>query len=83
MISNQAYRVAFEFHRKWSPCPATAADWEKATDDMCRISGANNNDALLIDLLVAVFNDLEREWKEAEKRGEVKNDFAEYIEKGG
>lgn len=83
MISNQVYRAAFEFHQKWSPYPATAADWDKATDEMSKISGENNNNALLIDLLVAVFNDLEREWKEAEKRGEVKNDFAEYIGKGG
>lgn len=80
MISNEAYRAAFEFHKKWSPYPVTAADWEKCCDDMCQVSNSHGNNKLLMDLLVAVFNDLETEWKEAKKRGEVKDDFDEYYE---
>ena len=71
MLNNQYYRAAYEFHQKWSPYPVTLDDWSKAAGDMCKIRNEGDNDMLVMDLLVPVYRDLEREWRSARERGEI------------
>lgn len=68
MLNNKWYRLAYEYHQKWSPYPKTEDDWRKAAEEAGLISDANGNDPLLMDLITAVLDDFGREWK---KRGEI------------
>ena len=61
---SKAYRAAFEYHKRWQPCPASLEEWDAATQEICFISNQGGNDPFLKDLLVAVFNDLERKYTE-------------------
>lgn len=60
MINKKYYRLAYEYHQRWSPCPATAEQWERAAADGKRICSENGNDPFLRALLVAVYQDLSR-----------------------
>ena len=62
-----AYRAVCDFHERHNP-PRLDDDnglkyWEETTDDMQAVCNAFNNDPFVIDMLVAVFGELEREYK--------------------
>ena len=63
MISKKLYRLAYEYHQRWSPCPASVDQWERAAADGARICSENGNDPFLRDLLAAVYQDLSRAYK--------------------
>ena len=68
VLNNQYYRAAYEFHKRWSPFPATADDWCKAAEEAAQTCADHGNDKFIIDLFVAVYGDLERQYKS--ERGE-------------
>lgn len=69
VLNNSYYRLAYEFHKKWSPFPVTVEDWQQAGKEAAQTCAENGNDKFLIDVMVAVYSDLEQEYKKAE-RGE-------------
>lgn len=69
VLNNQYYRAAYEFHKRWSPFPATAEEWQQAAKEAAQTCADHGNDKFIIDLFVAVYGDLERQYKA--ERGEV------------
>lgn len=57
---NSDWRKAYEFKQRWFPCPVAMEDWGKCNDDMIRV--ANGAPTLLRGLLVAVWEEFEREY---------------------
>lgn len=57
------YRVAHDFHKRHAPPTLEAGYWETTADDMTAIANAHDNDPFLIDLLTAIYEELEREYK--------------------
>lgn len=69
VLNNKFYRLAYEYHKKWSSrIPATAEEWQQAALEAAQTCADNGNDKFLIDLFVAVYSDLERQYKA--ERGE-------------
>lgn len=63
MISQQFYRIVYDYHKRWSPCPTTADEWEKAGKEAAAACYEHGNDPFLTDLLCAVYGELGREYK--------------------
>lgn len=63
VLNNQFCRLAYEFHKRRSPFPATVDDWCKAAEE-----AAHGNDEFLKGLLETVYSDFERQYKA--ERGE-------------
>ena len=57
------YRIAHDFHKRHAPPTLEAGYWDQTAEDMTAIANANNNDPFLIDLLTAIYEELEREYK--------------------
>ena len=72
LLNNQYYRLAYDFHRKWSPFPPTVKGWEDAGLEAADICFRHGNDPFLSDLLTAVMDDLGREYKKSGQEGGVK-----------
>ena len=68
VLNNQFYRLAYEFHKRWSPFPATVDDWCKAAQEAAQACAAHGNDEFLKGLLETVYSDFERQCKA--ERGE-------------
>ena len=68
VLNNSYYRLSYEFHKRWSPFPVTAEEWQQAAKEAAQTCADNGNDKFLIDLFVAVYGDLERQYKA--ERGE-------------
>ena len=62
MLKKETYRAAYDFHDKWSPFPKTQDDWLLATKDMGELVAFHHDD-LRNSFLIAIFDDLEREYK--------------------
>ena len=67
MIRNEIYRLAYDFHKKWSPFPVTSEDWEKMGLEAAAVCRLHGNDPFLTDLLIAAMNDFGREYEKAMK----------------
>ena len=63
MLNNNYYRLAYEFHKRWSPMPGTVDAWVQCGKEAASICAENGNDRFLMDLLLCVYADLEREVK--------------------
>lgn len=64
---SKQFRVAFDFLQRYTENPPrTVDDWGTICDDMTQRAQESNNDALLMDLLVAAFEQIERVYKAAE-----------------
>lgn len=57
------YRQAFDFHKRWMPCPDSLEEWEACCTEMCAIANQADNNPFLMDLLCAVYTELERNYK--------------------
>lgn len=62
-----AYRAVCDFHERHNP-PRIDNDsgleyWEAAADDMTAVAKAFHDDPFVIEMLVAVYSELEREYK--------------------
>lgn len=57
------YRAVYDFHKRHMPCPVTLEEWEAATEDITAVSNKCGNDKFAMDMLVAVYNELERQYK--------------------
>ena len=63
MDNKKAFRIAFDFAERWKPCPDSLEEWEAAAREIGVICGQNGSDPLLGDLIIAVYNNFDREWK--------------------
>ena len=63
----KAYRAAFEYHKRWMPCPSDLEEWEAAAREAITVMNQGGNDPFLLDLLVAVYSELERQYKERQE----------------
>ena len=63
------YRAAFDFHKRWMPCPNSLEEWEAAAREICTVSNQGGNDPFLMDILAAVYSELERKYKERKDQG--------------
>jgi len=61
---NPFYRDAYEFHKRWMPCPHDDDEWMQAAAELGKVSCKYNNHPFMMDLLNAVYSDLERAYKE-------------------
>ena len=69
MLQNKPYRLAYDFHKKWAPCPAAPDDWENTGLEAAALCHLHGNDPFLSDLLMTVMDDFGREYEKAgEKR---------------
>lgn len=59
----KAYRAAFEYQKRWMPCPSDLEEWEAAAREVAAIANQGGNDPFLKDLLIAVYSELERQYK--------------------
>lgn len=55
------YRALYTFHERHSPAIGDALYWAEVTEDMEQLAEAEGNDPFMVDLLAAVFAELERE----------------------
>lgn len=56
------YRALFDFHERHNPPRKDDAGyWEDVCEDMTQLSAAHGNDPFMMDLIIAVFGELERE----------------------
>lgn len=63
---SKQFRTAFDFLQQYTDNPPqTPDDWSVVCDDMTRRANEGGNDPLLIDLLVATFEQVERVYKAA------------------
>lgn len=61
------FRVAFDFLQRYTDNPPRSPDdWSAVCDDMTRRANEGGNDPLLIDMLVAAFEQVERVYKATE-----------------
>jgi len=61
------YRAACNFHERHHPAQLTADYWEAAAEDMTKTSNEFDNDPFLMELLLAVYEELEREYETLRK----------------
>lgn len=64
---SKQFRVAFDFLQRYTDNPPRSPDdWSAVCDDMTRRANEGDNDPLLIDMLVAAFEQVERVYKAEE-----------------
>jgi hypothetical protein len=61
------YRAACNFHERHHPAQLTADYWEAAAEDMTKTSREFHDDPFLMELLLAVYEELEREYETLRK----------------
>lgn len=65
------YRLACNFHEKYNPPRLSDDYWREVCDEMCRITAEDmGNDPFGMELLLAVFEELERQYKEMRQEAE-------------
>lgn len=64
------YRAIFECHERNNPPRLTREYWEKAADDINATASRFHNDPFVFALLVAVYDELEREYRKLEERNQ-------------
>jgi hypothetical protein len=65
------FRAAYEFMARWQPCPSDLDAWKAAACDVGQVSAAGGNTPFLMDLLTAVYNEFDRQYKQNQE-GEEK-----------
>ena len=63
MNNKKAFRAAFDFAERWKPCPNSPEEWEAAAREIGVICEQNGNDPYLQGLIIAVYDEFERQWK--------------------
>ena len=64
MDYKKAFRIAFDFLERWKPCPNTLEEWEAAARELGAIGAKHGSDPLLCGLIIAVYDEFDRQWKE-------------------
>lgn len=67
----KTFRTAYDFLSRWQPYPASLEEWEAAARESGMIAEQGGNDRLLIDMLVAIFDEMGRRYQEQNKEGNV------------
>lgn len=57
------YRAACDFHERHNPPTVSPDYWSEASEDMTETAGRFDNDPFLTGLLIAIFEELEREYQ--------------------
>ena len=55
--------MAFDYMARWQPCPENPDAWCAAAKDIAEVSAKGGNHPFLMDLLIAVYTELERQYK--------------------
>ena len=55
--------MAFDYMARWQPCPENPDAWIAAAKDIGETSYSGGNHPFLMDMLTAVMNELERQYK--------------------
>jgi len=55
------YRIAFDLHKKYAPCPGDLETWQAAAQEFAAISAQNGNNPFLMEMLGAVYSEMERQ----------------------
>lgn len=63
MINKKFYRLAYEYHERWEPCPQSGDEWEKAAIDGAKVCADNGNHPFLKALMKAVYDEMGRNYK--------------------
>ena len=58
------YRMVFDFHKKYAPCPVDVEAWEAACKDVAEVSNQGGNHPFLMAMLGAVQEELERRYQQ-------------------
>ena len=58
----------YEFHKRHLPYPHDLTEWEQAATDVCEVAAKYQNDPFILDMLTAVYNELERAYKGRETK---------------
>lgn len=61
------FRLAYDYMARWQPCPANPDAWIAAAQDIGKTSESGGNNPFLMDLLTAVIEELERQYKAKEQ----------------
>ncbi len=66
------YRAVFDYHERHAPFPQTSAQWRAAAEDMAQVSAKHGGNPFINSLLMAVYEEFERLWKNTadKERGE-------------
>lgn len=64
MTNKQVFRVAFDYAERWSPCPDSLEEWVCSTQEIGALYDQNGKDPFLLDLLIAVRKNFDREYKQ-------------------
>lgn len=59
------YRQVFDFHERHKPFPQTPEEWEETARDFAQTVEAAGGSPFAVSLLMAVYEELERQWKGA------------------
>ena len=59
------YRIIFDIHRKYAPCPKDTDAWAAAAEEMAEVCCKNGNHPFLMAMLNAVNEELEIRYKQA------------------
>lgn len=65
---NPFYRDAYEYHKRWMPCPRDESEWMQAAKEVGELATKYGNHPFMNDLLTAVYCDFERAYKEINQR---------------
>ena len=58
-----AFRAAFDFMARWQPFPSNPEAWADAARDLGNAADECGNNPFMNDLLLAVYSELERNYK--------------------
>lgn len=58
------YRIVFDIHKKYAPCPCDLETWQAAAQELAAVSAANGNNHFLMEMLGAVYSEMERQYKQ-------------------
>ena len=61
---NVFYRLVFNFHKKYAPCPVDLAGWEAMSAEAAEISYANGNHPFLQAMLCSAYEEMTRRYKQ-------------------
>ena len=61
------YRAACNFHERHNPAQLTASYWDEVCEDMTETANGYDNDPFLLELLIAVYEEMEREYKQLQQ----------------
>ena len=67
MPNNEFYKLAYNYHKRWAPYPATPLEWDIASQQAAVICSSLNNHPFLMRLMAAVYEEMARTMHQEEE----------------